>query len=74
MKATLGVIYTNSHIAEEFYKYGRVVNKKPEGFFMKPKSEETKAREAADRRYLKRSNICSECHMTKAVGTGTCGC
>jgi len=73
--------YYNPYIANELYKNdGRCANDtaytraQAQMFRRKPKSDETKAREAAERRTNSRGNICGECHMTKATGTGTCGC
>lgn len=70
------VVYKSTHIAAEVSKLGHVANNtshhNPSGYFMKPKSDETRAREASEKRYMRRSNICPTCHMAKPVGTGEC--
>lgn len=72
-KATRGVIFNNPRIADEFIKYGTITPKKGAPVFRrKPKSDATKAREASERRYTRRSNICGSCHMAKPVGSGVC--
>jgi hypothetical protein len=40
----------------------------------KKKSDATRAKEAAELRTNRRSNWCGVCNMTRATGTGVCGC
>jgi len=82
MKATQGVIRTNSFIADEWGRNGRLSDNTgwtreqaaKKGFRRKPKSDETLAREASESRYVKRSRVCGTCFQLKAVGTDRCGC
>jgi hypothetical protein len=76
---TVNVAYKNSAIMYELEKYGRLKDSRASdqatgGFRRKAKSDETRAKEASERRYNRRSNICGTCFQAKAVGTGECGC
>jgi glyoxylate carboligase len=82
MKATQGVCRTNTFIAGEWGRNGKLSDNtgwtreqdRQKGFRRKAKSDETKAREASEKRYVKRSRVCDQCFQLKAVGTDRCGC
>lgn len=81
MKATRDVTQNNSNIAHEWYKNGRISDntqytrdEAAKRIRIKPKSPETRSKEAQERRYQNRKNVCSNCFELKAVGSGTCSC
>lgn len=79
MNNTRRATHQNTWLAEEWHKHGQLLDnteytRSKQVYRRKPKSDVTKSREASDRRYQRRSNICTVCFQTKAVGTGVCGC
>jgi hypothetical protein len=74
---TSRVVRQSTVLAAEWGKYGKLQDnteytRSQKGHFAKKKSDETKAKEASERRYTNRSNVCTRCHMAMPVGTGTC--
>jgi hypothetical protein len=83
MNQTRGVCVSNTNIGAEWGKYGKLKSNYAvkdekfdgsQGFRRKPMSDATRATQAAELRTNRRSNWCGACHMTKATGTGLCGC
>lgn len=77
MRNTRTLTLKNTYIAEEWHKYGHILDNTEHTRSLKPirrkkKSDVTRAREAQERRYTSRSNICPIHNMTRAVGTGEC--
>jgi hypothetical protein len=70
---TRSVCWKNSNIGAEWGKNGKISDnteytRSQKGIFTKKKSDETKSKEASERRYQRRSNVCPDCNMLKAVG------
>ena len=70
-------MFQNSYLFEEAAKHGKFLNntehtRSQQPIFTKKKGIETKAREASERRYTRRSNICTKCNMTKPMGMKEC--
>jgi hypothetical protein len=68
----------NRFIEDELVKYGELKDSRSKFasepvFRRKAKSVTTRANEASERRYTRRSNICDICHTTKSMA-GTCDC
>lgn len=75
---TSRVARQNRFIEDEIVKYGELKDSRSKFqsepvFRRKAKSPTTRAKEASEKRYTKRSNICPVCHMTKSMA-GTCDC
>jgi hypothetical protein len=76
---TMNVVHKNNYLYDELVKYGELKDSRArfapsQGFKRKPKSDETRAKEASERRYQNRKNVCGTCFQLKSVGTGECGC